>query len=83
MSYGDFFIRYEHKFLRNIYSKEQLGSSSQIKTLKDYYQIFKKNLKISISLQSVLISNVNFDDCDNESDAELNFFYKLTAQATI
>ena len=24
MSYGDFFIRYEHKFLTNIYSKEQL-----------------------------------------------------------
>ena len=24
MSYGDFYIRYEHKFLRNIYSKEQL-----------------------------------------------------------
>ena len=36
MSYGDFFIRYEHKFLRNIYSKEPLASSSQIKTLKDY-----------------------------------------------
>ena len=41
MSYGDFFIRYEHKFLRNIYSKEQLKSSREIKTLEEYYNISK------------------------------------------
>ena len=41
MSYGNFFIRYEHMFLRNIYSQEQLASSLQIKTLKDYYLTFK------------------------------------------
>ena len=74
MSYGDFSIRYEHTFLRNIYSKEQLASSSQIKSLKDYYQTFKKFLKICLSLQSVLISDVNFDNCDDESDRELKDF---------
>ena len=83
ISYGDFFIRCEHKFLKNIYSKEQLTSSLQTKTLKDYYQTLKKFLKICISLQSVLISRVDFDDCDDESDRELKCFYKLTAQATI
>ena len=40
MSYGGFFIWYEHKFLRNIYSKEQLKSSPEIKTLKEYYKTF-------------------------------------------
>ena len=74
ISYGDFSIRCEHKFLKNIYSKEQLTSSSQIKTLKDYHQTFKKFLEICTSLQSVLISHVDFDDCDDESDRELKDF---------
>ena len=30
MSYGDFFIRYEQKFLRNIYSYSEIGESPQI-----------------------------------------------------
>ena len=63
-----FFIKYEHKFLRNVYSKEQLPSSPQIKTLEDYYQAFKKFVKICVSLQSVLISHVNFDEYDDEAD---------------
>ena len=40
MSYADCFIRCEHKFLRTIYSKEQLESSPEIKTLKGYYKTF-------------------------------------------
>ena len=31
MTFGDFIIRYEHKFLRNIYTKEQINYSSDIK----------------------------------------------------
>ena len=34
MSYGDFFIRFEHKFLRNIYPDEELQQSPQICTLE-------------------------------------------------
>ena len=34
MSYGDLYIRYEHNFLINIYSKDQLSTSPQISTLK-------------------------------------------------
>ena len=34
MSYGDFFIRYEQKFLRNIYSDSEIAESSQIYTLQ-------------------------------------------------
>ena len=73
MSYGNFFIRYEHKFLGNIYSKEQIESSPQIKTLKEYYKIFQKFIKICVSFQSVLISHVNFDDSD-DNDHELKDF---------
>ena len=73
MSYGDFFIRYERKFLRNIYSKEQLKSSPEIKTLQECYKTFKKFIKICLSLQSVLVSHVNFDDSDDH-DHELQDF---------
>ena len=47
-----------------MYSKEQLNSSLEIKTLKEYYKTFQKFIKICVSLQSVLFSHVNFDDSD-------------------
>ena len=34
MSYGDFFVRYEQKFLRNIYSDSEIAESPQICTLQ-------------------------------------------------
>ena len=37
MSDGDFYIKEEHKFLRNIYSKEQFESAPEIKILQEYY----------------------------------------------
>ena len=73
MSYWDFFIQYECKFLRNLYSKEQCNSSPEIKTLKEYYKTFQKFIKICISLQSVLFSHINFDDSD-DNDHELKYF---------
>ena len=75
MSYRDIFIRYEHKFLRNIYSTEKLESSPEIKTLKGYYKTFKEFIKICVSLQSVLVSHVNFDDSDDH-DHELQGFLR-------
>ena len=36
MSYVDFHIRYEHKFLRNIYTKEELETSKELATLESY-----------------------------------------------
>ena len=35
MSYTDYYIRYEHKFLRNIYSKEEFETLDQLKTLEN------------------------------------------------
>ena len=75
MSYGDIYIRYEHKFLRNIFSKEQLASAPQIRTLKEYYKTFQKFIKIGVSLESVLVSHVSFDDSD-DNDHELKDFLK-------
>ena len=73
MSSGNFYIRYEHKVLRNIYSKEQLESAQKIKRLQEYYKTFQKFIKICVSLQSVLVSHVNFDDSD-DNDHELKTF---------
>ena len=34
--FGDFVIRYEHKFLRNIYTNEQIKDSYHSKDLESY-----------------------------------------------
>ena len=55
MTFGDFIIRYEHKFLkRNIYTKEQINYSFDIKDLQSYYETFQKFIHISIGLISML-----------------------------
>ena len=36
MSYTDFYIIYEYKFLRNMYSKEGLETSKELKSLESY-----------------------------------------------
>ena len=54
MSKGDFFIRYEHKFLRNIYSESEIAESPQICTLQNYYVAYQKFIKICISLLALL-----------------------------
>ena len=73
MSYRNFYIRHKDKFLRNIYSKEQLERTPQIKTLQEYYKTFQKFIKICVSLQSVLVSHINFDDSEY-NDHELKDF---------
>ena len=47
MSYGDFFIRYEHKVLRNIYSDSEIAESPQIFTLQNYYVVHQKSFSIA------------------------------------
>ena len=82
MTYGDFVIRYEHKFLRNIYTPEQL-TNSNVSTLKKYYDLYLKlfniydNLKdldayssLSEINQSILNEVKSFDDCSVEITLE-------------
>ena len=52
MSYTDFYIRYEHKFLRNVYSKKELKTSKELKSLESYYEVFDRFLTIAILLRS-------------------------------
>ena len=54
MTYSDFIIRYEHKFLRNIYTTEQIQISDDLKNIETYYEVFKKFIAISTELNSVL-----------------------------
>ena len=39
MTFGDFIIRYEHKFLRNIYTIKQIEESDHMKNLESYYEV--------------------------------------------
>ena len=40
ISFGDFVIRNEHKFLRNIYTEKQINDSEHVKDLECCYDIF-------------------------------------------
>ena len=61
MSFGEFLIRYEHKFLRNIYTKEQIKDSHHIKDLESYYEFFELYILICIGLLT-LLNNFNRND---------------------
>ena len=50
MSFEDFVIRYEHKFLRNVYTNEQIKDSYHLKDLESYYEIFEEYIAICIGL---------------------------------
>ena len=65
MTYDDFIIRYEHKFLRNIYTNDQIKFSHHIENLQNYYEIFQKFISTSVGLLSML-NNYNIND-------EMNF----------
>ena len=64
MTFGDFKIRYEHKFLRKIYTKDQINYFSDIKDVQSYYQTFQKFIHISIGLISML-NHYNINDTVN------------------
>ena len=66
MSFGDFVIRYEHKFLRNIYTKEPLEESYHIKDLESYYEIFEEYIGVCIGLLA-LLNNFNRNDFINSA----------------
>ena len=56
MTYGDFIIRFEYAFSRNIYSEEQVRSAEHTTNLQNYY-IFQKCIQISVGLIALLNSN--------------------------
>ena len=64
MSFSDFIIRYEHRFLRNIYTDQQIKDSDHLKDLESYYEIFEEYISICISLLA-LSNNFNRNDFIN------------------
>ena len=58
MTYGGFIVRFEHKFIRNIYTYEQVKESRHLETLENYYEIYKKFISTSIGLLSILIITI-------------------------
>ena len=63
MSYGDFVIKKEHMFLRNIFSKEELLKSPSINTFESYHKQFIKFLQIVVFLEESIKSSLHFSDC--------------------
>ena len=54
MTFGDFAIRYEHIFLRNIYTNAEIKKSDHTKNLQSYYEIFQEYIQICIDLFTLL-----------------------------
>ena len=69
MTFGDFIIRFEHKFLKNVYTIEQIESSNQINNFKNFYEIFNIYIEICIGLLALL----NQDRHDFLNDATKEF----------
>ena len=63
MSYGDFIIKKEHMFLRNIFSEEELKSSSSIATFQSFHKHFIEFLEIVVFLEEEIKSSRPFSDC--------------------
>ena len=57
MTFGDFIIRFEHKFLKNIYTIEKTESSNQINNVKNFYENFNIHIEICIGLLAFLNQN--------------------------
>ena len=69
MTSGDFIIRYEHKFIQNIYALDQIKESHHLKTIENYYGIYQKFVSISIGLLS-MFNNYNKNDNINSEVSE-------------
>ena len=63
LSYGDFVIKKEHMFLRNIFSEEELLKSSSIATFESFHKHFIEFLEIVVFLEEEIKSSRLFSDC--------------------
>ena len=65
MSYSDFIILKEHKFLRNIFSLEDLLKTKALRNIEQYHLAFQKFLTVSIFLEDSLNTLAEFHECCN------------------
>ena len=66
MTYFYFIVKKEHRFLRNIYNKEELKTSRNIENIKNNYESFRRFIAISILMNefSKRDSNIEYIDHD-------------------
>ena len=69
ITFGYFIIRFKHKFVRNIYTYEQIKDSHHLETLEKYYKIYQKFVAISIGFLSIF-NNYNKNDIINTEVSE-------------
>ena len=70
ITYDDFIIQKEHKFLRNVLSKQDLQKSDSIKSLESYHENFKKYIRICIYTESSIKTLSNFTECFHDELVE-------------
>ena len=66
MSYADFVIFKEHKFLRNIFSELELSSTDSLKSMEQYHKCFEKFLIVSVYLQNSINTINEFSEYYND-----------------
>ena len=69
MPYTDFIILKEHKFLRNIFSSDELAKTDSLKimkNLKTFHEQFVRFLKIAVFSQNPFNSCQEFNECFND-----------------
>ena len=80
MTYGDFVIRFQHKFIRNIFTIGQIKQLDDLKCLENYYKTYQKFISISIGLLS-MFNNYNRNNEINVETSE--FIQESSANDTI
>ena len=80
MSYGDFIIEKEHKFLRNIFSKEEFESSDAIKNIESFHEYFCNFLQIIVYAYQCINSMKEFSECFY--DVLIDFFNECCKDCT-
>ena len=66
MSYSNFLILKNHKFLRNIFSEEDLLKTKELRNIGQYHLAFQKILIILVYLEDSLITLTEFHQCCND-----------------
>ena len=66
ITYCDFTIQKEHKFLRNVLSISELSKSDTIANIESYHRNFRKFLRLCIFAESAMKTLNKIDDCNHE-----------------
>ena len=67
MSYIDFVIGFEHKFIRNIFTNQQIQQSDDLNCLENCYKTYQKFISILIGLLSSFNNYHRIDELNNET----------------